>query len=320
MKTPMFDSQRSNAIKAQLVHLSNDEASLAEKSYRRTPRARRPVFALAATAVIGLGVTMGIQVNATETQAAATLKDLAQVSIQYTDLQPGADEYLKVEDRGFWENCTHDNETPLTCAPALERIGITYMPTDVNRKWVHERLDKKHPEDYEVIHADDGAFYGTSMSYVEDMLTHATSGLALYEYVDGSYHGGSSSRAENNFVRLTDALSSGIIPAKQRAAFYDALTRVSGVTVTLGIEAADGRKGVAIGRTEPIRMGERAEVIVDQSTGQVIGQRTVMTAAVMGYGKNEVTGQSAISYSVVDKVPAATRLPESVYDEMSQEG
>jgi|GEM_PF-2228872 len=320
MKTPIFDSRRSNAIKAQLIHLSNAEAPLPQKSHRRTPRARRPVFALAATAVIGLGVTTGIQVNAAEAQAAATLKNLAQVSIQYTELQPDVDEYLKVEDRGFWENCTHDNKTPLTCEPAPERIGITYKPADVNRKWVHERLDRGHPEDYEVIHADDGAFYGTSMSYIEDMLTHASNGQALYEYVDDSYHGGSSSRAENNFVRLTDALSSGIVPAKQRAAFYDALTRVSGVTVTVGIEAADGRKGVAIGRTEPIRMGERAELIVDQSTGQVIGQRTVMTAAVMGYGKNEVIGQSAISYSVVDKVPDATREPEPVYNEMSQEG
>lgn len=316
MKTPTFDQRRSDAIKAQLAHMSNAAAPQPEKSPRRSLHARRPIFALAATIVVGLGVTAGVQTTAGSAQAGATLKDLAQVSINYTDLQPGANEYLKVEDRGFWENCTHDDKTPLTCVPAPERIGITYKPGDVNRKWVYERLDRGHPEDHEVIHAEDGGFYGTSMSYVEDMLTHATSGQALYEYVDGSYHGGSSSHAENNFVRLTDALSSGVIPAKQRAAFYDALTRVSGVTVTLGIEAADGRKGVAIGRTEPIRMGERAEVIVDPSTGQVIGQRTVMTAAVMGYGKNEVIGQSAISYSVVDKVPAGTREPEPISDEM----
>lgn len=321
MKTPTFDQKRSDEIKAQLTHMSNAEAVMPQSESRRTPRGRRPIFALAATAVIGLGITTGIQMNATAAQAGSTLKDLAQVSIHYTDSQPGADEYLRVEERGFWENCTGgDENTQYACAPAPEKISITYKPGDENRKWVYESIDNGHPEYDEVIHANDGAFYGPRQYWVEDLLSHATSGRTLYEYVDGSYDGSSSSHAEDNFVRLTDALRSGLIQAKQRAVFYDALTRVSGVTVTLGVEAADGREGVAIGRTEPLRLGERQELIVDPSTGQVIGERTVMTVAVMGYGKNEVIGQSAISYSVVAHVPAATREPEPIYDEMPQGG
>lgn len=316
MKTPTFDPQRSEAIKAQLAHMSQAETSFPEKSPLRSPRGRRPIFALAATAVIGLGLTAGFQMNASAAQAGATLKDLAQVAINYIDPQPSANEYLKVKKSGHWENCTQDDNTPYSCVPAPERIGITYKPGDEKRKWVHESIDKGHPEYDEVIHAYAGAFFGTRMYEVEDLLPHATSGQALYEYVDGSYNGGSASHAENNFVRLTAALRSGVIPAQQRAAFYDALTRVSGVTVELGIETADGRKGVAIGRTEPLRLGERSELIVDQSSGQVIGERTIMTVAVLGYGMNEVNGQSAITYSVVDQVPAATREPEPVSDEM----
>lgn len=314
MKTPLFDPQRSNAIKAQLAHMSNAESTLPKESPRRPPRARRPIFALAATAVIALSITVGVQMNATAAQAGATLKDLAEVSINYIDPKPEANEYLKVKSGGTWENCEHDEKTEYSCVPAPQRIGITYKPGDENRKWVHESIDKGHPEYDEVIHAYNGAFFGTRMYEVEDLLPHATSGQALYDYVDGSYNGGSASHMENNFVRLTDALRSGVIPAKERAAFYDALTRVSGVTVTLGVETADGRKGVSIGRTEPLRLGERSELIIDQSTGQVIGERSLMTVAVLGYGMNEVNGQSAITYSVVDEVPAATREPEPISD------
>ncbi len=120
---------------------------------------------------------------------------------------------------------------------------------------------------------------------------------------------GSASRAEDNFVRLTDALKTGFVPAKQRATFFCALTRVSGVSVTEQVTTADGRVGVAIGRTEALRLGERSEIIIDPKTGQVICSRTIATAAVLGYGKNEVTGQSVFEYAVAADAPPATATP-----------
>lgn len=65
----------------------------------------------------------------------------------------------------------------------------------------------------------------------------------------------------------------------------------------------DGKVGVAIGRTEPLRAGQRAELIIDPANGLVIGERTIMTYAAFGFESNEVTGHTAIDYRIVDSAP-----------------
>jgi hypothetical protein len=65
----------------------------------------------------------------------------------------------------------------------------------------------------------------------------------------------------------------------------------------------DGVVGTAIGRTEPLRAGQRSEIIIDPTNGLVIGERTFMTYAVFGFGANEVTGSTALTYQVVDTAP-----------------
>lgn len=65
----------------------------------------------------------------------------------------------------------------------------------------------------------------------------------------------------------------------------------------------DGRTGTAIGRTEVLRGGEREEIIFDPNTGLVIGERTVLMIGAFGFGINEVTGEAAIDYQIVDSVP-----------------
>jgi RNA polymerase sigma-70 factor (ECF subfamily) len=127
-------------------------------------------------------------------------------------------------------------------------------------------------------------------------------GQALYDHFNSSYQGGSASRDENNFVRITDILRMGLIPADLRAGLYKALALIPGVTAS---EQAnfDGKLGMAIGRTEPLRAGQRAEMIIDPGTGLVIGERTIMTYAAFGFGSNEVVGHTAIDYRIVDSAP-----------------
>lgn len=309
MNIPVFNQTRSAEIRAQLIRLSNSQASASQNRRRPKARRRRPVIAVAMSGILVLCVAAVIQMSAAKVQAETTLKDLAQVSISYEDPQPGADEYLKVDYRGYWEICSQNELGKEECGPGAEQVRNTYRPADPSRDWVYEMRDVGRPEYDEVVHAPNGAFWGTPMTWVEDLLPYADDGAELYEYVNSTYRGGSASRDEDNFVRLNDALRSGIIPAKQRAAFYEALSRVPGVTVTLGVVTADGRMGVSIGRTEPLRLDERAETIVDPATGQVIGERVIRTIALFGYGKNEVVGQSTMSYSVANQVPQSTREP-----------
>lgn len=308
MKTPTFTPNRSEAIKAQLLELSRDESLLVPAVDAQKRSWKRPAFALAATGAI-MAAASGLHMNALHAHATETLNDLSHVAINYQDPQPGAGEYLKVTVRGFWANCDGDDTKDPNCQPGAERIATTYRPADADAVWVHEAKDLGSPERDQVVHAPDGNFFGPDPYRIDEMLAHATSGEALYTYVNDTYAKGSASRAEDNFVRLTAALESGFIPAKQRAIFYSALTRVSGVSVTEDVTTADGRVGVAIGRTEPLRLAERSEIIIDPQTGQLISTRTIATMAVLGYGKNEVTGQSVVDYAVVTDAPPATTTP-----------
>ena len=127
-------------------------------------------------------------------------------------------------------------------------------------------------------------------------------GEALYDHFNSGYQGGSASRDENNFVRITDVLRMGFFPADLRAGLYNALALIPGVTASEQAKF-DGKVGMAIGRAEPLRAGQRSEMIIDPETGLVIGERTIMTYAAFGFGSNEVIGHTAIDYRIVDSAP-----------------
>ncbi|RGE23245.1 hypothetical protein [Leucobacter sp. wl10] len=61
--------------------------------------------------------------------------------------------------------------------------------------------------------------------------------------------------------------------------------------------------GVAFGRTEALRGGERTEIIVSPDTGLVIGERALADVNVFGFGPEEVVSSTAIETTVVDAAP-----------------
>lgn len=309
MTAPIFRAERSDEIRAQLVHMSNSErlnATSEPVASREPSKHRRVYFTLAASVAVALVGTIGIHQTATSAQANSVLHDLRNVSLSYSDLPVGPEQYLEIEHLGIDQNCSAaDGEDPV-CERSQIRGQRTFMPGDGKQEWAIQQVDNSDPTLEEVLHAPDGEFYGSNAE-LTSLLGNASDGETLYEFVDRTYRGGSLNRDESNFVRLSDALRTGTIPSSQRAAFYDALTRVPGVTVSLDVQTLDGLSGIAIGRTEPLRLGEREEIIVSPESGQVIGTRKFMTMAVMGYGKNEVIAESSIGYSVVNDVPAATR-------------
>lgn len=124
----------------------------------------------------------------------------------------------------------------------------------------------------------------------------------MFDYFNGQYRGGSASRDEDNFVRITDLLRLGLVAADLRAGLYEALALIPGVTAGEQTNF-DGKVGIAIGRAEPLRAGQKAGMIIDPDTGLVIGERTIMTVAAFGFGSNDVVGHTAIDYRIVDEAP-----------------
>jgi RNA polymerase sigma-70 factor (ECF subfamily) len=111
------------------------------------------------------------------------------------------------------------------------------------------------------------------------------------------------SREEDDFSRIIDILRSGLVPAPQRAALLEALSRIPGVTATDNVKNLDGVAGVAIGRTEPLRSGERQEIIIDPSTGLVIGERTMSGTTLFGWGPDHQIEATATQTTVTNEVP-----------------
>lgn len=258
--------------------------------------------AATAAAITGVLVAGNITSTAEPTYASEFLRSAAVQTVQYADIVPGSGQYLRSRTHARWGICNSTGCTP------NDQILDVYMPADPDTPWVLYRdwgteEGVYTDESIETIRADDGRFYGPDSSWVNvDYTDIPLDGDAAYQWIDDAYLGGSASRDEDNYVRISDILRSGLVPAPQRAALLDALSRIPGVTATNDVENLDGITGVAIGRNEPLREGERQEIIIDPQTGLIIGERTVT-----GAGSSETTSGptslTAIETTVVDTAP-----------------
>lgn len=125
-----------------------------------------------------------------------------------------------------------------------QRIDV-YIPGDPEAEWV---LDREWgpaggmPGHAQLIRARNGEFYEGMPWTVpwtqNDLDALPRDGQELYNHFDSQYRGGSASRDEDNFVRITDLLRKGTIPADLRAGLYDALALIPGVTASEQISMA----------------------------------------------------------------------------------
>ena len=125
-------------------------------------------------------------------------------------------------------------------------------------------------------------------------------------YRDTKHQG--NSRDEGAMEGIAALLRTGRVPADVRAAVYRVLATIPGVKASHAT-TLDGRTGVAFGRAEPKRGGDRTYLIVDQATGDFIGERTVSHSVIDGTEGPPM--ESALRYEVVDEVPAAVRANAS---------
>ncbi len=272
------------------------------------PRPTRRVLLAAAAVTVGALAVGQTGITAQTAHAAGVLRAVAEQSMTFLDPVPAPGQYLLVHTHANWLVSGVDPAGNTKNTMNAQTIDV-YVPGDPDEDWVLERdWGDAHPVpmESEVIRAKDGYFYGGPWTLMTDDELDALprDGQALYDHFDSQYQGGSASRDENNFVRITDLLRMGLIPADLRAGLYEALALVPGVNATQQANF-DGKVGTAIGRTEPLRAGQRAEIIIDPDTGLVIGERTIMTYAAFGFGSNEVVGHTAIDYRIVDSAPDA---------------
>jgi hypothetical protein len=118
----------------------------------------------------------------------------------------------------------------------------------------------------------------------------------LYERLRKDSGGG-----KQTLVYAADALRTGLLPAAARANLLRALTYLPGLDLTDGAADLDGHKGVALGISED---GERQEIILNPSTGEVIGERRVSDSMFAGTPKGTVTSYSSITTAVVNGIGA----------------
>ena len=332
MTTHQFQTDRSEALRRQLVQMpllletdtapqyDGDQVTASTRppqregvgrSQRRAGRPARTRRALVAIGVPVVAILVAGQVSMTAQSAYATglLRSIADDIATFVDPAPGPGQYLLIhqESDGLGiASMTEDgvNET----FSVRQRIDV-YVPHDPADDWVLDRelsLTEPLTGHTEILRAQNGEFYGTPWSgWLEsDVQALPRDGQALLDHFDARYLGGSNSRDEDNFVRITDLLRSGLVPADVRAGLLEALALIPGVDAKEQQTNLNGQMGIAIGRSEPLRFDQRHEILIDPETGLVIGERFVNAWEVFGFGlPGEITWQLAIEYRIVDSAP-----------------
>lgn len=280
------------------------------------------VTALATVLVAGdvTGTTQDVPVVGSAPQAATAaevFREAADATVRTSDPVVGPGQYLEVELQE--QSQAFFTET----SSALVPYSLTvYRPADASAEWTLVRTSgdpvayfpadraaeveaawKADPAGYPTgtLRARDGAFYGTPWT-PSDLAAMPRDPDALYRWIS-EHASGSASHEEAMTVLITDRLTTGMVPADLRSAMYQVLAEIPGSTVTHDAVTLDGRKGVGIGRTESAREDAYTEVVVDPTTGDFIGTRSLVGKGDRTLPAGTVTDSTSVTTSVVDSAP-----------------
>jgi hypothetical protein len=323
--TEQIESMRQNVM----TRVAERSASHGRKRQPRRARGHRVgLIAIGAgtiaAALIVTGVIMPGGTGGATAEAAEFLDTAAAATIQTSDPVVGPGQYLRISTNAVYGAYAGSNASGQPLAWLNPTTGVLYIPADRSAEWVWERHDlrpttffgnskafalkmfeqtKDDPDLNGILRAKGGAFYNSPpQDYKMDKMPRDPG--ALRDYFYNTYAGGSASIDEDVWVRITDILRTGEVPADLRAALYKAMALVPGVAIIESEATLDGRKGVALGRTEPARGSiSREEVIIDPSTGLVIGERSVALVTQGDIPAGTTTGWTSVATSVVDVAP-----------------
>lgn len=275
--------------------------------------------AIAATLVLTNVVGLAGWRGGADPAAADSLGRAAAAAITTSDPVVGSGQYLKITTTAVYSS-SGDYGTYLA-----SENGEMYIPANRDDDWVWVRPpsevvqtfgpgsakqaadDHKTPIPTEVVRAAKGAFYnGKPMDFGLGALPRDPQQLLNYIYRVTAGQGVSPDGEA--LVFIADKLRTGVVPADVRASLYKALAGIPGVEITDDQATLDGRTGVAFGRDES--NGLRQEIIIDPTTGQLIGEREVVLkeGVYPGVPAGAVSESTSVSTSIVDSEPAGGTL------------
>lgn len=315
--------------------LARAAAALPATPRTAPPRRRRRVMAvLASVGVLALGATLVLTDvvgfagwrGGADPAAAATLAEAARAAIGRVDPELAEGQYLRIQQSavnvGWWPS---ESDGGPSVAVFTATTSDLYVPADRSDDWVWlrplartfgagdavsdgiaERVQADAVAQYgadhvERLRAAGGAWYGEPQSVGVGLEALPRDGYRLLNYVYRQQLGSSPASPDQvAFQFFADQLRSGIIPADLRAAMFDALGLIPGVTFVDDQANLDGRTGVAIGRVDG---NIRWDILIDPSSGQFLGERSVLLEAEGNLAAGTTLAWTAVTTSIVDAAP-----------------
>jgi len=299
---------------------------------RAKPRRRRTALRFGLGTVATLGVLAALVAGdivgpagwrgAATAHASQVLNEAAQAAIQTSDPAVGPGQYLKIESNNINLSSYTDEKGNVYQWLDSEQ-GTKYVPANRDDEWVWQRsaripttfFDDKSKEvalsmqtgwNGELLRGKNGGFYGappdpsTSLSYLDSLPRDPY--LLLNNIYKKTIGQGQSIDGEA-LVFIADLLRTGVVPADLRASLYKAAALIPGVTITDEQATLDGRKGIAIGRLEEGLSKTRQEIIIEPTTGLLIGEREVLTQPSGTIPAGTAITWTGIKTSVSDTAP-----------------
>jgi hypothetical protein len=297
---------------------------------------RRVLFASAAAALLVGGIVVADVVRPSgpgaTAEAAEVLNNAAAATIRTSDPVVGPGQYLKIDTTAVYAAGVALGD-PGTGGRSVEWLDKSsdhlYVPANHAGEWIWKReahipttffseeakeAATKYQQSQsdnplrtgELLRAPGGNFYG------EPRLLFA--GLPLEEGVKNlprdpqalldaiRQRGKQGSPEAETLESIAAALRTGVVPADLRAALYKAAALIPGVTVVDSEANLDDRVGTAIGIENPNRE-TRTDIIIDPSTGLLIGERVVTLKAGKTFPAGTATAWTSVKTSVVGSAP-----------------
>ncbi|MET4061957.1 hypothetical protein ABIB35_003535 [Arthrobacter sp. UYP6] len=295
---------------------------------------RRTLLTITAAAAIATGLVVVDVVGSGErpgatAEATQVLSDAAVATITTSDPVVAPGQYLLIDTKAVF------GTTNVTAAGEEffwlnGQDGQVYVPADRNAEWIWSRdpiapeqffdeasrqeaegrepLEPGDPGGAELLRAPGGRFYGSPQYILFDIpLDEAVESAPrdarqLLDLIYERSKGAGNSPDEEAFVTIADTLRTGVIPADLRAALYQSAALIPGVTVVDREATLDGRSGIALGMKAKGR-SSRIEIIIDQQTGLVIGEREMLLEGRGSIPAGTAIGWTAVTTTVVDTAP-----------------
>lgn len=298
-------------------------------AHRRRPG--RPAWfaavGVAAAAAVLLTSTAGLPPFSSSSSAADTLRHAADALTASAGAQPG--QYVKVTRN---EESLSFVEVPgPTWGAYVERSVIeTFVPADLDQMWVRREYTRPADTFYggaavrsaarsaqaslatsdrpRLERAGEGRFGNGDLGGDGDALLLADlPGLPrdpqqLLALLKSKPYAAEMNWQESVMRQVATLLDSGLTPADLQKSLYQALALLPDVVVVADQQSLDGRTGTAVGvdlTSGPIR----DQVLIDESTGDYLGQRQLQTAAVGAVPAGTVMSATSVDATVVDSAP-----------------